>query len=94
MLQVLGSAEVRDTQTAVAAVTQLPHILRNVSGRSRKAAAAQHPLYESLTRAALHAVPSVDLQVCPCLAAIPFRWHIDGRVIRILPGRCKGMNWC
>ena len=62
-VQDLQGMDVEDHHIAVAAVLQLPHILRNASGRSRKAAVMQHPLAGSLAQAVLGAMPSVELQV-------------------------------
>ena len=60
---------------AVAAVLQLPHILRNASGRYRRAAVVQHPLFGSLAKAIPAAIPLADLQVAsPRLTSA---WHLQ-----------------
>lgn len=64
LLQVVDMADLTDTCTAVDAIVHLPHVLRSVTGRSRKAAAVQQPLFEALSQAALQAVPSADLKAC------------------------------
>lgn len=74
-LQLMRSADLTDHHVAVAAVLQLPHILRNAAGRSRRAAVMQHPLFSRLAKAVLGAIPPADLQV---------------RTYRLLPGAQYG----
>jgi hypothetical protein len=69
-MQALDGADLTNASLAVAALVQLPHVMRNAPGRLQRAAVAQHHLFGSLVQAALQAVPDASMRVIP-LAAYP-----------------------
>lgn len=62
-VQALTSLNLSDSRVTIAAVLQLPHVLRNASGKKQRAAITSNPLLGILAKAALVAMPSAILQV-------------------------------